>query len=112
METWIHRDVKTWRHGDMDMETWIHGDVKTWRHGYMEMETWKHRDMEAWRHGDMETWTWTHQTEMENGSPGDFLNPFSFRSSCKRKIVVCLFVDEETNRSYPFANELNGLAHL
>ncbi len=30
-------------------------------------------------------------------------------SPSKWKIVVCLFVDEETNRSYPFTN---GLAHL
>ncbi len=41
-----------------------------------------------------------------------FLNPFSICSSCKRKFVVCPFVDEETNGSYPVANGLNGLAHL
>jgi serine/threonine protein kinase len=28
------------------------------------------------------------------------------------KFVVCPFVDEEINASYPFAKELNGLAHL
>jgi hypothetical protein len=26
--------------------------------------------------------------------------------------VVCPFADEETNGDYPFANGLNGLAHL
>jgi hypothetical protein len=30
-------------------------------------------------------------------------------SLCKQKFVVCPFVDEETNGSYPFANGLNGL---
>jgi hypothetical protein len=33
-----------------------------------------------------------------------FLIPFTVCSSCKRKFVVSLFVDEDTNRSYPFAN--------
>jgi hypothetical protein len=41
-----------------------------------------------------------------------FLNLFSVCSSCKRKLFVCPFVDEETNGTYPFANGLNGLAHL
>jgi hypothetical protein len=41
-----------------------------------------------------------------------FLNPFTVGSWCKRKFVVCPFVDEETNGSYPFANGLNELAHL
>jgi hypothetical protein len=40
-----------------------------------------------------------------------FLNPFTVFASCKPKFVVCLFVYEETNGSYPFANGLNGLAH-
>jgi hypothetical protein len=52
------------------------------------------------------------QEKTENGSPGDFLNPFVVCSLCKRKFVVCLFVDEETKGSYPFANGLNGLAFL
>ncbi len=39
-----------------------------------------------------------------------FLYPFTIYSSCKRKCVVSLFVDEETNGSYPCANGLNGLA--
>jgi hypothetical protein len=42
----------------------------------------------------METW--------RNGAQGIFLNLFTVSS----------FVDEETNASYPFANRLNGLAHL
>jgi hypothetical protein len=44
-----------------------------------------------------------------------FHNPFAVCSSCKLKFVVCPFVDEDTNVSYPFANSLNGLnglAHL
>jgi hypothetical protein len=44
-----------------------------------------------------------------------FLNPFMVCSSCKRKFVVCLFVlfvEEEKNESYPFANGLNGLNEL
>jgi hypothetical protein len=41
-----------------------------------------------------------------------FLNLFTFCSSCKRKFVVCLFVDEETNGRYPFANGLNRLNGL
>ncbi len=37
----------------------------------------------------------------ENGSPGKFfLNLFTVCSMWKRKFVVCLFVDKETNRSY------------
>ncbi len=44
-----------------------------------------------------------------------------YRSLCKRKFVVCPFLNEETNGSYPFANglhrlnelnRLNGLAQL
>ncbi len=44
-----------------------------------------------------------------------FLNPFTICSSFKRKFVVCPFDYEETNGSYPFGNELNGVsgfAHL
>jgi hypothetical protein len=37
---------------------------------------------------------------------------FSISSSCKQTCVVCLFVDAETNGSYPFANGLNGLNRL
>jgi hypothetical protein len=38
-----------------------------------------------------------------------FLNPFTICPSCKRKFVVCSFVDEEKNGSYPFANGLTDL---
>jgi hypothetical protein len=41
-----------------------------------------------------------------------FFNLFTVCSSCKRKFVICPFVDEEKNGSYPFATKLNGLAHL
>jgi hypothetical protein len=41
-----------------------------------------------------------------------FLNPCTVCSSCTRKFVICPFVDEETNGSYPFANGLNGLYGL
>ncbi len=44
--------------------------------------------------------------QTENGSPGIFLNPFTICSSCKRKFVVCPFVDKERNKSCLFANEL------
>ncbi len=46
------------------------------------------------------------------------LNPFTVCTSCKRMFVGCLLVDEETNRSCPFAKgldrlyALNRLAHL
>ncbi len=38
-----------------------------------------------------------------------FISPFTVCSSCKWKYVVCPFIYEETNASYPFANGLNGL---
>jgi hypothetical protein len=41
-----------------------------------------------------------------------FLQPFTVCSSYKRKFVVYLLVDKETNGSYLFANGLYGLAHL
>ncbi len=41
-----------------------------------------------------------------------FLHPFTICSSCKRKFVVCPFVDEEANKSYLLASRLNRLAHL
>jgi hypothetical protein len=41
-----------------------------------------------------------------------FLNQFTICSFCKLKFVVCLFVYEETNRSYPFGNGLNRLSRL
>jgi hypothetical protein len=39
-----------------------------------------------------------------------FLKLFTVCSSYKWKFVVCPFVNEETNGSYPFANGPNGLA--
>ncbi len=47
--------------------------------------------------------------QTENGSPGNFLNPFTVCSPCKRNFVVCPFADENTNRSYPLANGLHGI---
>ncbi len=49
-----------------------------------------------------------------------FLNPFTVRSLCKRKFVVCPFVDKAANGSYLFAkkrtkqtkHKLNEPAHL
>jgi hypothetical protein len=41
-----------------------------------------------------------------------FFNPYTLCSSCKRKFVICLCVDEETNRSYLFASGLNRLSGL
>jgi hypothetical protein len=80
---------------------------------------------------DIETLTWRHGIKIlgnsevlrkiSNGkrkkkAQAIFLNPFTVCSSCKRKFVVCPFVDEETNGSFPFADGLNGprngLAHL
>jgi hypothetical protein len=40
-----------------------------------------------------------------------FVNAFTVFSSCKRKFVVCPFVNKETNGNYP-SNGLNGYAHL
>jgi hypothetical protein len=39
-----------------------------------------------------------------------FLNPLTVCSPCKQKFVVSLFVEKDTNGSYPFANGLDGLA--
>jgi hypothetical protein len=60
----------------------------------------------------METWTWRDQTENGNGAQAIFLNPFTVCSSCKREYVISQLADKETNESYPFANGLDGLAHL
>jgi hypothetical protein len=113
METWTwshgHGDMDTWRHGHM--ETWTHGDMETWKHG--NMETWKHGNMETWKHGNMAKRTWRHQTE--NGSPGDFSQSGYSLLILRTEVYRLSFVDEETKRSYPFANGLsglNGLAHL
>jgi hypothetical protein len=115
--TWRHGDIEN-GHGDMDMETW------TWRHrhGNMDMVTWRHghRDM------DMETWTLRHglgNKEMEiletkikrKTKPRRFSlirSPFAYCADRSLKFVFCPFVDKEINRSYPFANGLNGVNGL
>jgi hypothetical protein len=52
--------------------------------------------------------------QTENGSPGDFsLSVYRLLIVQSEVLyVVRLFVDEETNRSYPFANEISGLNRL
>ncbi len=53
--------------------------------------------------------------KMESGSPGDFSYSIYHLLIVKLKFIVCPFVAEETNGSYPFANglnRLNELAHL
>jgi hypothetical protein len=40
-----------------------------------------------------------------------FLNMFTVCSLCHESLSFVIF-DKETNGSYPFANRLNGLAHL
>jgi hypothetical protein len=49
---------------------------------------------------------------MENGALAIFPNTFTISSSYKQKFFLCPFVYEETNRSYPFTNGLNGLNNL
>jgi hypothetical protein len=78
---------------------------------------WNSRNVETWNNdmeiGDMETWRQRHRDIKRKMEAKTFsLNPFTVCSSCKQKFAVCLFVDEETNGSYLFANELNGRAHL
>jgi hypothetical protein len=63
--------------------------------------------METWIHGDINM-----EASNENGAQVIFLNPFTVYSSCKRKFVICSFVDEETNGSYSFVNGLKGLNGL
>ncbi len=91
------------------METWRHGDMETWRHGDMEMKTWKHGDV------DMETCARIYGDIKRKRK----LRRFSLTVYCllnvQQKFEVCPFVNEETNRNYPFAigrNRLKGLAHL
>ncbi len=71
----------------------------------METSTWRHR------HGDKEFLKIKWKTEAQRQFPLIRL-PFA---QCEKKngsFVVCPFADEETNGDYPFANGLNGLAHL
>jgi hypothetical protein len=60
------------------------------------METWNHGNMNIWKDGDIKR-----KTEAQL----IFLNLFTVCLSCKRMFVVYPFVDEETNRSYPFENK-------
>ncbi len=48
----------------------------------------------------------------ENGRPGDFPLSVYRLLIVQTEVVICPFVDETTNRNYPFANRLNELAHL
>ncbi len=64
-----------------------------------------HEDMER----DMETWR---KEKQKTEAQAIFLNPFSVCFLCKRKFVICLFADEETNKSFPFAKGLNGMKEL
>jgi hypothetical protein len=74
------------------------------------METWRNgdKDMETWRHGHEILMFYTKTlTENRKQKPRQFfLNPITVCLSCKRKFVICLFIDEETKGSYPFANGL------
>jgi hypothetical protein len=77
------------------------------------METYidmRHGNNEKCRNGDMnmETWTWR-QVVFKKPNRAQKHRRFSLISL---PYIVCLFVDEETNGSYPLANGLNGLAHL
>jgi hypothetical protein len=105
----FHGDMATQRLGDMETWRWKHGNMETQRR-HEDMETW------TWRHG-MHIWTWKHGTETwhfkrQTEAMAIFLNPFTVCSPCIEKFVVCPFVDEETNGSYPFANRLKGLVNL
>jgi hypothetical protein len=83
------------------MATWEHGNMGARENG--SMETRKHGSMGTWKHGDIKRKTEAYAI---------FFNPLTICSLWKLKFVVCPFVDEETNGSYPFANGLNGPAHL
>ncbi len=87
-------------------------DTETWKHGDIDM---RQSNTEKWRHGDMEKWNFNKYIKWKTEAQVIFLNLFTVCSSCKWKLDVCPLVDEETGRSYPFANglnRLNGLAHL
>jgi hypothetical protein len=85
------------------------------------METWRYEGMVNWTwrqgHGDMELKYWGtlmlyKKSNRKREPQAIFFNQFTFCSLCKRKLVVCSFVDQETNGSYPFANGLNRLNRL
>jgi hypothetical protein len=93
---------------DMDTETW------TRRHGHRDMDMRHGKETRTCRHGIKILGNSDVIRRKSNGKRKQviFLNPFTVCSLCKRKFVVCPFGDEETNRNYPFANGLNGLAYL
>ncbi len=76
--------MKKWKHGDKDMR---YGNMETWTwgngQGDMDKETWTRR----LGHGD--------KTKRKTKDQAIFLYPFTVCSSCKRKFVVCSFVDEK-----------------
>ncbi len=82
--------------GNVETWTWIHGDMEKWSHGDGGKETWKYGNMETWLHGDMVTLTSRHQTE---NTQAIFLNPFTVCFSCKRKFVICPFVEAVCKRT-------------
>ncbi len=91
---------------DEDMKTW----TRTWKHGRRhalddDMVTCSRTRKHRRGHGNMDKENGKRKTEAQ----AIFRNPFTVFSSCEQKLIVCLFVEEETNGSYPFANRLNGL---
>jgi hypothetical protein len=49
---------------------------------------------------------------MENGSPGDFLNPFTVCSACNLKFVVCQFFKKKQTEVIGLLRDQNGLTGL
>ncbi len=84
----------------MEMETWKCGDI--------DMETWRYRAMDKWRHGEMETWRHG-DIKQKMEALAILLDLFTNMLIMQTEVVVCPFVDKETNGSYQIAN---GLAHL
>ncbi len=58
------------------------------------------------------TYIQTKKINQKTEAQSVFLGPFTVCSSRKRKFVICLSVDEEKNRSHPFANGLDRLNRL
>jgi hypothetical protein len=82
--------------------------METWRLRHEDIET---GEIEKWRHrgGNL---IFTKKIKWKTAARAIFLHPFTIYSLCQWKFVVCPFVDKLTNGTYPFANGLNGLAHL
>ncbi len=85
------------KYGDRVMETWKHGDMEAWRRRHGNTDTW---DMETRRYRDVEIKS-NQSIKRKTEAQAIF---HSLCLSCKQKFVICLFVDEETNGSYPFAD--------